>query len=316
MRLSTGIRFESLGEIMSKTRKITSGTKEWASSNVNLYSGCTNNCRYCYAKKMAIRFSRKTEENWSVMELNIDAITKGYRKRKGRIMFPTSHDITPESLYYCIIVLKKLLKVGNTVLITTKPNLWCVYNILNQLEQYKTQIQFRFTITTINNYYLRFWELNAPNFEERLQSIELAYRKGFKTSISIEPFLDKDPIPLVLKVAPFVNETIWIGKMNYIKANNILPGEKKYYDFQRKICSGSNIKKIISDLQKLPEDIRNKIRLKDSIRNMKKVIALMPKSVINSPVENGKAQIIWGDVVAHPPNDRIQNIKEEAKNCD
>ena len=41
---------------MSKTHKITLGTKEWADSNVNCYFGCSNNCKYCYAKKMAIRF--------------------------------------------------------------------------------------------------------------------------------------------------------------------------------------------------------------------------------------------------------------------
>ena len=253
---------------MSKTRKITQGTREWASSNVNLYSGCSNNCPYCYAKKMAIRFGRKTEENWSEMELNIDAVTKGYRKRQGRIMFPTSHDITSESLYYSIIVLRKLLEVGNTVLITTKPNLWCVYNILNQLEQYKTQIQFRFTITSISDYHLRFWEPNATNFEERLQSLILAYKKGFKTSISIEPFLDKDPIPLILKLNPFVSETIWLGKMNYIKATNITSEEKQFYEYQRKICSWTNIKKILLEIQKLPDDIKSKIRLKDSLRNM------------------------------------------------
>jgi len=51
------------------------------------------------------------------------------------------------------------------------------------------------------------------------------------------------------------------------------------------------------------------------INLMKKIIALLPKSAINSPVENREAQIIWGNVVAHPPNDRIQNIREEAKNC-
>ncbi len=264
---------------------------------------------------MAIRFGRKTEENWKEMELNINAITKGYRKRKGRIMFPTSHDITDDSLYYCIIVLTKLLKAKNEVLVTSKPNAWCIFNVINQTEEFKDQIQFRFTITSIDNELLKFWEPNAPNLEERLMALKLAYNRGFKTSISIEPFLDKDPIPLILKVAPFVNETIWIGKMNYIKANKFLPGEKEYYDFQRKICSRSNIEKIIFDLKKLPEDIKNKIRLKDSIRNMKKSIALLPKSVIYSPIENGKTQIIWGNVVAHPPNDRIQNIKEEAKNC-
>ena len=50
---------------------------------------------------------------------------------------------------------------------------------------------------------------------------------------------------------------------------------------------------------------------------MKKVITLLPKSVIFSHIEKktGDTQIIWGNVVAHPLNDRIQNIKEEAKNC-
>ena len=265
---------------MSKTRKITQGTKEWASSNVNLYSGCSNNCKYCYAKNMAIRFGRKTEENWSEMELNILAITKDYRKRQGRIMFPTSHDITPESLYYCIIALRKLLKPGNNVLVTTKPNLWCVYNILSQLEQYKTQIQFRFTITSISDYRLRFWEPNAPNFEERLQSVKIAYRMGYKTSISIEPFLDEDPLPLILELNPFVSETIWIGKMNYIKAKNITPEERRFYEYQRKICSWTNIKKILLEIQKLPDDIKSKIRIKDSIRNHKKYHTLfsMPTS--------------------------------------
>lgn len=44
--------------MLSKIQKITLGTKEWADSNVNCYLGCSNNCRYCYAKKMAIRFNR------------------------------------------------------------------------------------------------------------------------------------------------------------------------------------------------------------------------------------------------------------------
>ena len=47
---------------------------------------------------MAIRFKRKTENTWRIMESNQKAIKKGYSKRKRRIMFPTSHDITPESL--------------------------------------------------------------------------------------------------------------------------------------------------------------------------------------------------------------------------
>jgi len=42
---------------------------------------------------MSIRFKRKTEYTWAIMEPNQKAIDKGYAKRKGRVMFPTSHDI-------------------------------------------------------------------------------------------------------------------------------------------------------------------------------------------------------------------------------
>lgn len=199
-----------------KTRKITLGTKEWADSNVNCYFGCSNDCRYCYAKKMAIRFKRKTEETWKLMEPNQKAIEKGYWKRKGRIMFPTSHDITLESLYDCLEVLKKLLNADNEILITTKPNLNCVKIICNEFFKKKHLIQFRFTITSLNNELLRFWEPNAPTFKERLKSLIHAHKMSYKTSISIEPFLDENPFLLVDRLIPYVTESIWIGKMNYI----------------------------------------------------------------------------------------------------
>ena len=248
----------------TKTRKITLGTKEWADSNVNCYYGCSNNCRYCYAKKMAIRFKRKTEETWKTMEPNQKAIEKGYSKRKGRIMFPTSHDITPESLSGCLIVLKKLLDSNNEVLITTKPNLTCIKFICNSFYKKKDLIQFRFTITSVKNELLSFWEPNAPQFEERLESLIHAYDKGYKTSISIEPFLDENPFILVDKLIPYVSESIWIGKMNYIRAYNHSNEEKSNFNLIRRINSKENLKKIVLKSR----TYRNhSLKLKDSIFN-------------------------------------------------
>ncbi|MHA1285261.1 MAG: radical SAM protein [Promethearchaeota archaeon] len=193
----------------------TKGTKEWASSNVNIGYGCSNDCKYCYAKRIAIRFRRKTYKNWREMELNYKAIYKNYRKRMGRIMFPTSHDITPMILDQCIFVLNKLLKVGNNILITTKPNFYCIEKICKTLNIFKERVQFRFTITSINNKLLKKFEPGAPKFEERLKCLKYAYKEGFKTSVSIEPFLDYDPIPLILAIQNFITESIWIGPMNY-----------------------------------------------------------------------------------------------------
>ncbi len=61
--------------MQTQAHKITLGTKEWADSNINCYYGCSNDCLYCYAKKMAIRFKRKTEDTWKIMipnQNNID----------------------------------------------------------------------------------------------------------------------------------------------------------------------------------------------------------------------------------------------------
>jgi len=250
--------------MQSKSQKITLGTKEWANSNVNCYFGCSNNCRYCYAKKIAIRFNKKTEDTWKVMRPNHKSISKGYAKRKGRVMFPTSHDITLESLKECLIVLEKLLNAGNEVLVTTKPRLDCIRKICNIFFTYKNNIQFRFTITSKSNKLLKFWEPFAPLFEERIEALEFAYHKGFKTSVSIEPFLDEDPYTLVDMLYPYLTESIWIGKMNYVFSKNKPPNLINFYKYIEKINSKENLLNIIEKAKNYDNNI---VRIKDSIYN-------------------------------------------------
>ncbi|TFG14886.1 MAG: radical SAM protein [Promethearchaeota archaeon] len=246
-----------------KKKKITLGTKEWASSNINLIYGCSHNCRYCYSKILAIRFKRKTEKSWKIMELNQEKLKKNYKKRKGRIMFPTSHDIVPEFQEECFQVLKKLLDAKNFVLITSKPHFEVIKALCSRFIDFKDLIQFRFTITSINDDRLKFWEPGAPNFDERFQSLKFAYSKQYKTSVSIEPFLDKNPISLVKKLYPYVSETIWIGKMNYIKRNSNSIGELGYYNEIRQNYTIANIQQLIYSLRRY-----KKIRYKDSIRRL------------------------------------------------
>lgn len=79
------------------------------------------------------------------------------------------------------------------------------------------QITFRFTIGSTDNDRLFFWEPGATNFNERLESLKLAFNRGFKTSVSCEPFLDETIDDVVKNVLPFVTDTVWIGKMNKVK---------------------------------------------------------------------------------------------------
>jgi len=179
-------------------------------------------------------------------------------------MFPTSHDITAESWENYFIVLEKLIEAENSILITTKPSFYCVRKICDKFQDKKELIQFRFTITSMDNELLEFWEPGAPFFEVRESSLKQVFNLGFKTSVSIEPFLDKDPYILVDRLLPYVTESIWIGKMNYIKKNKLSTTEKKYFDKIREINSKANLLKIVKKSKKYD---KNMLRIKDSIFN-------------------------------------------------
>jgi DNA repair photolyase len=244
--------------------KITTGTKEWADSNVNCIKGCYNNCRYCYAKVMARRFSRIIDNNWALMTVNDSSVIKKYPQKTGRIMFPSTHDIFDLEPYKsaCFKVLESLLTAENEVLITTKPRLKVIKEIIGRFDNFKEQIQFRFTITSKDDKLLRFWEPNAPSFKERFGALQLAFANGYKTSVSIEPFLDYNPLPLINQIEYYVTESIWLGKMNYITKQGLSEEEKIFYDNVRKNYELSHLKEIIKQVSKNP-----KIRLKDSIKN-------------------------------------------------
>ena len=245
-------------------REITSGTKEWADHNVNCVKGCFNDCRYCYAKMMGKRFGRCNEKTWKEMEVNESVLKKAFRKYNGRVMFPSSHDIVdiPNVKEACFTVIHKLLEAGNEVLITTKPKLSVTKDIIRLFHSFKLQMQFRFTITSLDNKLISFWEPNAPSFEERLESLRYAYEKDFKTSVSIEPFLDHDPSKLVHIVSPYVTESIWLGPMNYIAENGIPDEFKQQYAEIRKRYEIVRLQEIFKGLKDFP-----KIRFKDSMTN-------------------------------------------------
>lgn len=192
------------------------GTKEWASSNVNIQSGCSNDCKYCYAKAMAIRHKRKTRDNWKEPEIQAAKVNKGFAKRKGTIMFPTTHDISRDNLAECITVLRNMLKAGNRVLIVSKPEPYCINKLCAELEEFRDQILFRFSIGSANDTVLSFWEPGAPSFEKREFALGVAWTRGVATSVSCEPMLDNRVEDVVNAVLPYVTDAIWIGLPNML----------------------------------------------------------------------------------------------------
>ena len=208
--------------------KPVSGTKEWASHNVNCYNGCRHDCLYCYARWMAVRFGRMRPEQWAHENPRNLEITKKRRLFEGAIMFPTTHDINPNNLSDCLIVLGKLLEVGNKVLIVSKPHLECIETICRVMAAYKQQIIFRFTIGLLDDDLRQFWEPGTPGFTERVASLRHAFQAGYETSVSAEPLLEPWNVQtLVGSLRPFVTHSIWIGKANQLRQRTAwkLPGD-------------------------------------------------------------------------------------------
>jgi DNA repair photolyase len=213
-----GFRVTGVKKANPEQEKEPDNVQDWADKGINISRGCSNDCRYCYAREESVRRHGNTVENWTKEKLNPKMIRKGWRLSSKRLMFPSTHDITPDTYHACEIVLKKILKAGNKVLVVSKPRPELIDKLCDAIAPYKSQIMFRFTISAIDNEVLGFWEPNAPTYEERKKALALAKEKGFRTSVSIEPMLDAENVgDLIEDLRPHTTDCMWVGPMKMVR---------------------------------------------------------------------------------------------------
>lgn len=204
---------------MSKKR--ISGFREWSVHSANMEIGCPHGCLYGFCGATAIRFGQATPENWTHPRPMKNPSWKKFTKKvEGRIAFPSTHDITPMNIDRYLVAAESILGAGNELLIVSKPHLECIDRLTKCLEPYKYQILFRFTIGSLRAEDLEYWEPGAPDKVERLESLKMAFYRGFKTSVSCEPLLTLsigDVLNMVAVFRPFVTDSVWIGRANKLK---------------------------------------------------------------------------------------------------
>lgn len=249
---------------MSKKK---TGVFEWADESVNIQIGCEHDCRYCYARYRAVqRFGYcQSNKSWKKPIINLDKVNKGYKRTYGTVMFPSTHDITPINISEYLVVLRKLLDSGNQVLIVSKPHMDCIRVIVDAYEDYRDRIMFRFTIGTLLDEILKFWEPGAPLSDERLECLKYAFEKGYRTSVSCEPYLDPHVLYTYIACADYITDSFWIGKMRAIASRALLDGitdeqRKRYVDVFDLINSDGYVRYIYNIMKDFPP-----VRWKDSI---------------------------------------------------
>jgi hypothetical protein len=248
--------------------KAKTGTREWAETNVNIQIGCEHNCRYCYAREILVRTGHCAAADWGKPKINQSKVNQNRRYIDGRVMFPSSHDITPLNLSECLCVLNRLLDAGNEVLIVSKPHWRCITTICERFLDHKKQILFRFTIGSLCDNVLKFWEPGAPNLDERLSCLRYAYESGYQTSVSAEPFLDGTVKVLYLGVKDLITESFWIGKVNKLDQRGIfddceIAAINRYVYLCQAFQTDMEILKLYNDLKDEPL-----VKFKDSIREV------------------------------------------------
>ena len=263
------LRIESQGGVKMRKKRIT-GTREWAEKTANCVRGCGHNCLYCYGKCMAIRFGRKTKDNWHIEDLVTHQIDEICRGKTARVMFPSTHDITPTTLEACTDAIKRMLAHGHFLLIVSKPHVECIKRLCAIFGGHRDRMLFRFTIGSADNQVLRFWEPNAPSFEERIECLRMARTAGFQTSVSCEPMLDDGAGKVIENVMPHVTDSVWIGKMNRVRQTLAVNGASA-----DAIAKGESLMAVHNDvfIRSLYEDFKDMsaIKWKDSI---KKIVGL------------------------------------------
>ncbi len=204
---------------------------QWACFSYNIMASrkqCPNNCAYCYMKPMNRRFRGEMDPIEDLFQSDPKKVRKGWRsvspENAKLYMFPSSHDIFPESVNDYVMTALTILRSGHRILCVSKPRFLCIQHICAVLSAYKQSFSFRFTITTNDNSIIRRLEGNSPLYEERLESLKYASKAGFNTSVSMEPFIS-DPRPIIEACEPWAS-TIWLGtmsSMNELKSS--LPDE-------------------------------------------------------------------------------------------
>jgi hypothetical protein len=221
------------------------GTRQWADKNINIMTGCSHDCRYCFARDQLVRTHYTGTADWPVPVLRQDDVLHAKSMRGNctggiRIMHPSSHDILPQFIDVELDVIRSMLANGNRLLLVTKPHLMCVQKICDGVRDYRDRVLWRMTVGSTSDKVLSLWEPGAPEFGERLASLRYARDAGYSTSVSIEPILDPS-INMVERtvslVSPYVTDSIWIGTGKKMRQRIAVNGFKDDKEIQEAVSA-------------------------------------------------------------------------------
>jgi len=198
--------------------------REYAPLAVNLYSGCTHGCRYCYVPTIPpYKFKPDARAAFHACANPrrdvIRQLERDCRKRPGngeRVLFcfttdpyqdaNNEHDLTRQAI-------EVLHAAGYNVQVLTKGG----KNALRDLEVFLPSDAFAATMTLLSPEHSRKWEPGAAVPEERMETLELFHAAGIPTWVSLEPVLNPDSALEIIRQTHSFVDLFKVGKLNHHK---------------------------------------------------------------------------------------------------
>lgn len=192
--------------------------KEYCDWAINIYTGCTHACTYCFAEKMARRYGKPFAENVRPRD-NIVEATKTqlqHERFTGRtIQLCFTCDPYPADVDTAATreIIKAIKDSGNHVQILTKGG----KRALRDFDLLDGDDWFGITISghALN---MKENEPRAAGYAGRFFTLAVAANRGIKTWVSFEPVYDERTVYDAIKGIDYINQ-YKIGKLNYEPSN-------------------------------------------------------------------------------------------------
>lgn len=191
------------------------GTREMADDSVSLFKGCEGGCLACWNTASEIKRGHLLQ-NCRTISVPKETFKTPEQMKGKRIFCFYGHNISMSNIQIIIEYLLTLLQSGKEVLIVSKPWLECIKLLVDALSNFKDNIIFCHTITSIDDRKLMFMEPGTSLFKERIDSLDFTLETGYVTDVIIEPFWDEDPSELISIISAKANQ-IWFGKANHLE---------------------------------------------------------------------------------------------------
>lgn len=199
----------------------TGKAREYSELALNLYSGCSHKCAYCYCPSIM----RKSLDEWAAMpkartniirQVEREAVKMAGCDKELLLSFMSDPYQDEEAAFLtrqALLILER--NRFKKVQVLTKAGFRATkdFDIIERNPGWK----FGSTIMVRTEELREKWEPGAPSIQSRYEAVKIAHKHGIYTWVSIEPVIDaSEALKVISDLLPYVS--FWkIGKINHFK---------------------------------------------------------------------------------------------------